>query len=104
MIANIKLQKITPAQLKAAVQKIEWFSNALLSTPTEDVKAKLSTLSILDQVIKKLWKRVIDKRNTEKFNISLKYYEANAVWMVLVNVDLDYDAQLFLNQLDQKLA
>ncbi|RWW91843.1 hypothetical protein [Flavobacterium cerinum] len=70
-----------------------------------------SNFYILNDLSAKLLKKSIDKRrSTGKFNVSLKYYEAYALYL-FIGVSLDYtkDEQRrvtreILSQLDQKLT
>lgn len=80
------------------------WTNQALESQVIDIKLTIFHLSLLEQINKKLWKKYIDKREVKNFTITLKYYEAYEMYQVLMKVELDYDAQQLLNQLDQKLA
>lgn len=103
MIQDIKLKKITPAELTAVVEKLTWFESRCTEYPVVDEKQRKNMLSIISQVRKKMQKRLIDKSQADTLSFSLKYYEAYAVWSVLVNVENSFDSQQILNQIDQKI-
>lgn len=101
---DIKLKKIDPNQLCSALNCMNAWTNQALESQVIDIKLTIFHLSLLEQINKKLWKKYIDKREVKNFTITLKYYEAYEMYQVLMKVELDYDAQQLLNQLDQKLA
>lgn len=100
---KVKLEKITPYQLAAVCNLLEWFKNEYENLPAIDDKAKKSILSIINDVLKRMRIQHINKEDKKKFNMSFKYHEAYTIWSVLINVANNFDSQQFLNQLDQKL-
>jgi len=65
-------------------------------------------ISVLDNVIKKLAKKEIDKaRNTTPFKISLKYYEAyylESALLYIIQYQPDNDIQIIIDILNQQLV
>lgn len=64
--------------------------------------------NVLDKVIDKLLKKQLSKRHvTEKFSLSLEYYEAHYLerWLIYKgSIDTSSHTQNIINKLNQKLA
>ncbi|MGQ3644825.1 hypothetical protein [Ornithobacterium rhinotracheale] len=74
---------LTPEQLNAVLSALENMSPIMVNTP-----AKMAVKSIFDELLNKLLKKQVEKRNdppNKNFKMKLKYYEAYSLSVVLTS-------------------